>query len=151
MSSSAVRNTITLFLLQLHVARITCTREQTSPHRSLPLPVRLCVMRGVDLGGRWCCQACVYFMFPPNRHSKAGDTKKKQRSADRANNVIIGNTCKVADGRFQTDASPVTRSRPPIWRAGVVVVVGGGHTVTHPLSASAKHTHLYSCHCEDIH
>lgn len=57
-----------------------------------------------DLGGRWRCQACIYFMLLPRPDSEAQDAKKlikrekNQRSADRANNIIIGNTCKVADG-----------------------------------------------------
>lgn len=67
-------------------------------------------------------------MFRPRPHLKGWDAKKlcktkgkkDQRSLSSANNIISGNTCKVADGWFQADASSVVRPLPPIWRAGEV-------------------------------
>ena len=95
-----------------------------------------------DPGGRWHCQACIYFMSLPRPSWEAWDAKKlikkNQRSADRANNIIIGNTCKVADGWFQADASSVARSRPPIWTAWAV------GTLSLILSLSATHTHTHT-------
>lgn len=81
----------------------------------------------------------VYILCPnPRPDSDAWDAKKlikNQRPADRANIVIIGNTCKVADGRFQADTSSVVKSHPPIWRAGAV------GTLSLILSLSATQTH----------